>query len=195
MLGQSDIVPGRAADAACDVPEHRRQRGRGDRRAARRRAAGRRGREPGVIVLSDHGESLFDEGFLGHGYALNDAQTRIPLIVSGIPLEIVEPFGQADLRDAVRAALSSPSGHGLPSVEQDAARRVFQYLGNIDSPAQIGLTSLSRRVCYDFRSQRARIGDSPWQRPEALEGDAENEFLSLVRLWERMLAARRARAS
>ena len=43
------------------------------------------GREPGVIVLSDHGESLFDEGFLGHGYTLNDAQTRIPLVVSGLP--------------------------------------------------------------------------------------------------------------
>ena len=35
------------------------------------------GRDPGVVVLSDHGESLFEEGFLGHGYALNDAQTRI----------------------------------------------------------------------------------------------------------------------
>ena len=37
------------------------------------------GREPGIIVMSDHGESLFDEGFLGHGYTLNDTQTRIPL--------------------------------------------------------------------------------------------------------------------
>ena len=51
-------------------------------------------------MLADHGESLFDEGFLGHGYALNDAQTRIPLIVSGLPLRLVEPFGQVDLRDA-----------------------------------------------------------------------------------------------
>ena len=37
------------------------------------------GRDPAVIVLADHGESLFDEGFLGHGYALNEAQTHIPL--------------------------------------------------------------------------------------------------------------------
>src|SRR5690606_14408514 len=59
-------------------------------------------RAPAVIVTSDHGESLFDEGFLGHGYALNDVQTRIPLVVRGLPMEIREPFGQVDLRDALR---------------------------------------------------------------------------------------------
>ena len=44
-----------------------------------------RGREPAVIVTGDHGESLFEHGFLGHGYALNDVQTRVPLVVANLP--------------------------------------------------------------------------------------------------------------
>ena len=32
-------------------------------------------------IRADHGESLFDEGLLGHGYALNDMQTRIPVVM------------------------------------------------------------------------------------------------------------------
>jgi hypothetical protein len=76
------------------------------------------GSPPAVIVTADHGESLFDEGFLGHGYALNDVQTRIPLIVRRLPLEIAEPFGQVDLRSAIGKALSR-------SDRQDAMPRVF----------------------------------------------------------------------
>ena len=35
-----------------------------------------------VMILGDHGESLFDDGFLGHGHALNRIQTHIPLIIN-----------------------------------------------------------------------------------------------------------------
>ena len=35
-----------------------------------------------LVILGDHGESLFDDGFLGHGHALNDTQTKIPLIIN-----------------------------------------------------------------------------------------------------------------
>src|SRR6185295_20331887 len=59
------------------------------------------GREPAVIVLSDHGESLFDEGFLGHGYALNEAQTRVPFVAEGLPLSLAQPFGHAGVRQAI----------------------------------------------------------------------------------------------
>ena len=74
------------------------------------------GRTPAVLVTADHGESLFEEGFLGHGYGLNDAQTRIPLVVSGLPMQIAEPWGQVELRDAVSRALASlPAGDGASS--------------------------------------------------------------------------------
>ncbi len=35
-----------------------------------------------VLVTADHGESLFDDDFLGHGHFINQQQTHIPLIVN-----------------------------------------------------------------------------------------------------------------
>jgi hypothetical protein len=149
------------------------------------------GREPAVIVLSDHGESLFDEGFLGHGYALNDAQTRIPLVVAGIPLAIEEPFAQADLRDAIGAALATPRGIApQPRVTANRSKTVFQYLGVISRPAQIALTSMSGRIIYDFREGKTRISDDEWQRPEDLNEAKHAAFVHLIQTWERMMLAR-----
>ena len=42
------------------------------------------GREPGVIVLSDHGESLFDEGFLLRGELRRD-WSDVPFFVGSDP--------------------------------------------------------------------------------------------------------------
>lgn len=150
-----------------------------------------RGTEPAIIVTSDHGESLFDDGFLGHGHALNDVQTRVPLIVSNLPLTIEEPFGHVDLRDAIARAMQVPSAlPSLPRTSTDSSRQVFQYLGNVNRPRQI---AFYRRVVYDFRSRQAQVGSGPWRQPEELAGPDRAEFLRLVRLWERMMLARRAR--
>ena len=94
----------------------------------------------------------------------------------------------------LRAALAGPSSDGPPVVERDPARLVFQYLGNIHEPAQIGLTSLTRRILYDFRSRRARVGEGRWYRPEDLTGNEALEFTTLIHLWERMMLARRDHA-
>lgn len=137
------------------------------------------GRPPAVIVTADHGESLFDEGFLGHGYALNDAQTRIPLIVRGLPLEVVEPFGQVDLRDTLDAAMrTDPMADRRPRIRQDPSKTVLQYLGNLDRPRQLGWVTGGSRVLYDFRDRQV-IG------PAA-------QVTELVHIWERMLLARAA---
>jgi arylsulfatase A-like enzyme len=152
------------------------------------------GREPGVVVLSDHGESLFDEGFLGHGYALNDAQTRVPLIVANLPLVVPEPFGQADLRVALNAALAGDS-RSAPVVER-RNEPVFQYLGVFDRPAQIAFTTAEGRTIYDFRADRVLL-DGAWRRPDTLAPDsaARDRFLTLVHTWERMRLARGEAAS
>jgi hypothetical protein len=154
------------------------------------------GREPGVIVLSDHGESLFDEGFLGHGYALNEAQTRIPLVVANLPMVLQEPFVQADLRDALDGALEMPyTPDAKPIVTTNPSRTVFQYLGQIERPAEIAFTGISRRTIYDFREQRARVGNGEWRRLEELTPEQRTEVLRLVQTWERMMLARHAASS
>jgi hypothetical protein len=144
---------------------------------------------PVVIVTADHGESLFDEGFLGHGYALNDAQTSIPLVVSGLPMNVEEPFGQAELRDAIRRALDAPDSTTAPRVVRRSGKRVFQYLGNLDRPRQIAFAEGPTRIIYDFRTRRVLAADA-WQTPDKLDGQTSRRFLELVHYWERLVLAR-----
>lgn len=150
------------------------------------------GREPAVIVLSDHGESLYDEGFLGHGYALNDVQTRIPFVAANLPLVIEEPFEQADLRGEIWKALDAPDQDAAPVVRQNPEHTVFQYLGTIDTPAQIAFTGLSSQIIYDFRTERVSIDRGAPKRVTALSPGETTAFLRLVQTWERMKLARSA---
>jgi arylsulfatase A-like enzyme len=148
------------------------------------------GRDPGVIVLSDHGESLYDEGFLGHGYALNNAQTRIPLVVANLPIVVEEPFGQSDLRDAIaRAFVTAVPGAG-PQLRQNASKSTFQYLGSIDRPAQIALTSIGGQIAHDFRTGKVQVDRAGWRRPEALGPADFSRWRELVHRWELMMLAR-----
>ena len=153
----------------------------------------RLGGPPAVIVTGDHGESLFDEGFLGHGYALNDVQTRIPLVVSGLPLTVEEPFGQSDLRDAVNAAMAQPAGSDAPRLTTRSDKTVFQYLGRIERPREIAFATQTGRTIYDFRTGRVRTANGDWIRPGSLEGRNATEFQRLINTWERMVLARGAK--
>jgi hypothetical protein len=132
---------------------------------------------------------LYDEGFLGHGYALNDVQTRIPLVIANLPVVLREPVGQAALRDALGTALASPPGHG-PAIATGEGPPVFQYLGTLDRPGQIGFTSRSGRTIYDFREGRFQFDGSEPRAPDALDARARRVFLDLVHTWERMMLAR-----
>ena len=51
-----------------------------------------------IVVTADHGESLFDDGFLGHGHMLNEQQTRIPFILSAP--DVAMPAGDRPRRHA-----------------------------------------------------------------------------------------------
>jgi len=150
------------------------------------------GRDVAVIVVSDHGESLYDGGFLGHGYALDAAQTRIPFIAAGLPLVVREPFAQSDLRDALWQALGAADGAAAPRVMTDRSKWVFQYLGSVDRPAQIAATWLDHQIVYDFRSGRVSTRAGAWTRPDALDRTSAMGFLALVRMWEAMKLARAA---
>jgi hypothetical protein len=147
------------------------------------------GREPGVVVLADHGESLYDEAFLGHGYVLNEVQTRIPLVVHNLPLAIEEPFGQADLRGLLRHALSRPGTTSAPTLRRGRAKRVFQYLGALERPASIAFVTADGRVTLDLRSRRIDFGSGEWRATNGLTGDERRIYLDLVHTWERMLLA------
>jgi hypothetical protein len=152
-----------------------------------------RGRDPAVIVTADHGESLFEEGFLGHGYALNDVQTRIPLIASNLPVAIEEPFAQRELRTALGRALQvSADRPATPTVREAPDKAIFQYLGTLARPNQIAFLTTTGRTLYDFRAQRVKVGAAEWRRPEDLPAPRQVDFMRLIHEWERMILARRS---
>jgi hypothetical protein len=148
------------------------------------------GHEPAVIVTADHGESLFDDGLLGHGTALTDIQTRVPLIVSNLPITIEEPFGHAAMRDAIDIALRrDPADDASPIVRQSRTASVFQYLGRFERPAQIALTRIDGRTVFDFRTGLVRLPGGAWRHPDTLDADGRDALLALVHTWERMRVA------
>ena len=151
------------------------------------------GRAPGVVVLGDHGESLFDEGFLGHGYALNDAQTLIPFIVANLPVEVTEPLGQSELRDILWRALTRSDGNQPARLVEDPSRTVFQYLGTLPRPAEIAFTGRRRQLAYDFRDRRVRMDYQQWQTPGSLGPQESERWHGLVTTWERMILSRQNR--
>ncbi|HEX8063711.1 MAG TPA: sulfatase-like hydrolase/transferase [Allosphingosinicella sp.] len=86
-----------------------------------------------ILITGDHGEALFEEGFLGHGHVLNREQTRVPLILSDPELRVDGPVGLADYRGIVLRGLSGDAPPPPPRAS------VFQYIGTIDRPGVIGI--------------------------------------------------------
>lgn len=94
-----------------------------------------------LLVVGDHGESLLDDGFLGHGHMLNDSQTRTLAVtnVSGVKGKFA---GLWDLRNLLVDILSNRPAR-LPE------RPVLQHIGDLDAPARIGLVDAAGRVAFN----------------------------------------------
>jgi hypothetical protein len=139
-----------------------------------------RGRDPAVVITADHGESLFDEGFLGHGHALNDVQTRVPLVVANLPMRVPEPFSHIDLRSALNAALTVAPEAAATPVFAPTDRPVFQYLGDRRRPRQIAWYRAGARFIYDFRTGGVQAWDEGWRPPSQLAPAEYAEFDRLI---------------
>ena len=106
-----------------------------------------------VVVTADHGESLFDDGFLGHGHMLNRQQTHIPLVLNAKGADAAGPVGLTDMRGLI---LGLQRGRG--AVPRD--RPVFQYLGTLDQPGAIGMVERGGVwTILDFATREIRFSD------------------------------------
>src|SRR4051812_18472500 len=107
-----------------------------------------------LVVTADHGESLFDDGFLGHGHVINREQTLVPLILSarGVALP-AGPVGLYDYRAIVLRALGGRVPVGAP-------HPVFQHIGTLDAPAAIGMVEAGGVfTTFDFETEEVRFGE------------------------------------
>lgn len=89
-----------------------------------------------LVVTADHGESLFEDGFLGHGHRINRIQTHVPLVMNEAGVDLSGPLG---LRDYRRIILSTLAGDKAAK----ARKPVLRYIGSLDDPAAIGMVDRS----------------------------------------------------
>lgn len=145
-----------------------------------------RGRRPACVVVGDHGESLYDDGVLGHGVSVTEAQLHALFVVHGLPVDCTFPLGDADVRGMVRAALTRPPGP--PVAHRDPERWVLQYISGLDRPTQIAAAFLDGAVGWDFRAGRGLA----WGR---VPGDRKRVIVGLTTLWEQLVLWRARRLS
>lgn len=136
-----------------------------------------------VVILGDHGESLFDDGFLGHGHAVNDSQTKIPLIINDPNIDVHEAIGQVDVAEmAVRSAL------GLENKWVNQDKTVFQLVGSLNHPGLIAhVRNDGDRTVFDFRSEEVFFSaDKVWKTYKEAISDIQykDRIESLIRDWE-----------
>lgn len=136
-----------------------------------------------VVILGDHGESLFENGFLGHGHAVDDAQTRIPLIINDMSVDVNEAIGQVDVAEMmVRSAL------GLQNKWFNKDKTVFQLVGSLDRPSLIAhVSNGGARVTFDFRSEQVFFSETTvWQdyKIALVDPQYKERVERLIRDWE-----------
>jgi hypothetical protein len=114
-----------------------------------------------LIVSGDHGEELFEGGFLGHGHVINPQQFQTLLVASRPGILPAGPIGLSDYR-----AILADAVRGKPP--RAAAAAPFMHIGALDTPTAIGLagpagqlTSLrldTGEACFLEQRRCARYG-------------------------------------
>ena len=111
-----------------------------------------------VVIMGDHGESLFDDNFLGHGHALNEDQTHIPLIINQPGIEVQEAVGQIDIAELV---VSLATDQYNANDWQDTSKAAFQMVGPLGGPQLIGNVRHGEiRTILDLRMRQMYFSDS-----------------------------------
>ncbi|HKT14521.1 MAG TPA: sulfatase-like hydrolase/transferase, partial [Allosphingosinicella sp.] len=136
-----------------------------------------------ILVTADHGESLFDDGFLGHGHMLNRQQTHIPLVINVPGIADSAPRGLQDFRPLLLRLL------GAKQVREPARgdRPVLEYIGTLDRPAFVGVVDAAGRwTVMKVQDRSVRFSDVPGAfEYDKLAGhpDLKKRVEMLVRSW------------
>jgi hypothetical protein len=128
-----------------------------------------------VVIVGDHGEELFDSGYLGHAVSVNyeEYSTVGKLINSGWKVP-AGPIGTRDLDLVIYNSLLRSPADALPTDPE-----VLCYLGYPDKPGQIGLVTSTGLVRYDFKK-------NAWNRQAGFGGPILPAQPSnhLIHVWE-----------
>ena len=139
-----------------------------------------------VIIMSDHGESLFDDNFLGHGHALNETQTRIPLILNLPDINLHSAIGLVDMAELI---VRLATGRYEDGEFRDVNQPLLQYVGSLETPQLVGTVSTGRiRTILDLRTREVFFSDlGLWKGFDEAWEDEElgSRVKKLIALWEK----------
>jgi hypothetical protein len=147
-----------------------------------------------VIIAADHGQSLYERGFLGHGLSLGEDQTRIPWVIWGVGGEWPEPVSLSELRGLLGRNLSIRASDGStpqPILVAPAGRYIFQYMAHLDRPRLLSLRARDDVLYYDTKLGKAELFTTAGKPLENGEAELAERFDLLIDWWE-SLALREA---
>jgi arylsulfatase A-like enzyme len=128
-----------------------------------------------VLVLGDHGEELFHQGYLGHGVNITHEQNETFLkLLNGAIDPPAGPIGLCDVPRVVWDALARDPADRLP-----IGGPVLAMVGEARAPRQVGLFDEHGLRKYDFARGVWTREDGPGEEPRAMEEDP-----AVIRAWE-----------
>lgn len=141
-----------------------------------------------LLITGDHGESLFEDGFLGHGHIINQRQYATFMAVNRKLPGLSAPITISDYRPILLDLLQGKA----PSVPPQAP---FMHIGELDTPSTIGMAGTP----FGIVSLRLQTGRTCFERPEhcasysSLSGEERKAADAVVARWGSERWARRPR--
>ncbi len=137
-----------------------------------------------LVAAGDHGESLFDDGVLGHGMQLTDMQMHAMLVANRPVPEFGRLIGQTDMA----AALLSNIGASITPLPADHSGAILQVVGDLQAPAYLGF-KYGDGTRLTISQNNGEIAASWLGQPVALDqvprGSREyREVMQLVSRWK-----------
>ncbi|MFT5583849.1 MAG: arylsulfatase A-like enzyme [Cognaticolwellia sp.] len=131
------------------------------------------GRDPLIIVTSDHGEEFGERGSWGHAHTLNPEQLRVPLIIAGpgVKTQVIETtVGLQDLAPTLAATLGEGwASDGIPlwgtltANEAIPARAFLSDTSRFDTN-RLGLWEGDMRLDWDLSTQVLTLYADPLEK-------------------------------
>jgi len=128
-----------------------------------------------IVVVGDHGEELFDHGFLGHGIDISYEQNEtLCKVIHGDVGPVSGPVGLDEVTRLIWNALVKDPQDRVP-----LEGRVLCLLGGAHNPRQVGLFDDTGLRKYDFTR-----GAWTWQGAPGAASLAIDEDLEVIHAWE-----------
>jgi phosphoglycerol transferase MdoB-like AlkP superfamily enzyme len=133
-----------------------------------------------LLVTGDHGEELFEHGFLGHGHILNRTQYQTVMVLSRPGYGGAAPIGLVDYRILVHHAVE-----GVPNPER--AEPILLNIGALQAPGAIAMVDAHHEMTIlHLDTKEVQIGENGSRIPLAsVTGSAKRRVDQLITLWGR----------